>query len=337
MTILELRNSPPPGARTVPTPSAPRTEQPERLPQDAVSLSEVEPVGFKWTALALATLSLFGAGTSMAAAAAAPPAAPAISFSMEALAGALKAQQPSNRLQAEHPTLWDSPLKLGSEGDRVTRFQKYLNHYQKVEATGKYDEATEKAVKAFQKANGLSDDGVAGEMTFGKLWSKLFWEKNIVADLQGSEMASKMPAKVRIVVDVKTQRLYIVDAANGKAVRAYPVSTGSSEFPTPKKDYKITKKTVKPSWYPPASTWAKGSKVTPPGPNNPLGPAHLQLSWSTILIHGVPPASFSTLGRVGASHGCIRMFPQHVWELQGLMKLDTPVKVTSGAGLTVQP
>jgi len=57
-------------------------------------------------------------------------------------------------------------LKNGSKGDDVKKLQEKL----KLTADGAFGLKTEEAVKAWQKANGLKDDGVVGDTT----WSKLF-------------------------------------------------------------------------------------------------------------------------------------------------------------------
>jgi putative chitinase len=59
-------------------------------------------------------------------------------------------------------------LKNGSKGEDVKKLQEKLG----VEAIGTFGPKTEAAVKAWQKANGLKDDGVVGDAT----WSKLFGE-----------------------------------------------------------------------------------------------------------------------------------------------------------------
>jgi putative chitinase len=59
-------------------------------------------------------------------------------------------------------------LKVGSKGDDVKKLQEKLG----VEAIGTFGPKTEAAVKAWQKVNGLKDDGVVGDAT----WSKLFGE-----------------------------------------------------------------------------------------------------------------------------------------------------------------
>ena len=57
-------------------------------------------------------------------------------------------------------------LKNGSKGDDVKKLQEKLG----VEPIGTFGPKTEAAVKSWQKANGLKDDGVVGDDT----WSKLF-------------------------------------------------------------------------------------------------------------------------------------------------------------------
>jgi putative chitinase len=60
-------------------------------------------------------------------------------------------------------------LKNGSKGEDVKKLQVKLG----VEAIGTFGPKTEAAVKAWQKANGLKDDGVVGDAT----WYKMFGSK----------------------------------------------------------------------------------------------------------------------------------------------------------------
>jgi putative chitinase len=64
-------------------------------------------------------------------------------------------------------------LKNGSKGDDVKKLQEKLG----VEAIGTFGPKTEAAVKAWQKTNGLKDDGIVGDAT----WAKLFGESAPVA------------------------------------------------------------------------------------------------------------------------------------------------------------
>lgn len=64
-------------------------------------------------------------------------------------------------------------LRLESKGSDVKKVQIRLKElgYFKEDATSFFGEVTEKAVKAFQKNNGLSQDGVVGKKTFNLLFS----------------------------------------------------------------------------------------------------------------------------------------------------------------------
>ena len=66
----------------------------------------------------------------------------------------------------------DMPLlKKGSTGSEVERLQKILNAKgYKLDVDGSYGSKTESAVKAYQRANGLTADGECGEKT----WTSLF-------------------------------------------------------------------------------------------------------------------------------------------------------------------
>lgn len=58
-------------------------------------------------------------------------------------------------------------LKIGSKGEDVKKLQAKLG----LGADGDFGPGTEKAVKAWQQANGLTADGIVGDGTWGKLFS----------------------------------------------------------------------------------------------------------------------------------------------------------------------
>lgn len=74
-----------------------------------------------------------------------------------------------------------SKLQLGSSGSSVKRLQYALYElkYYDGDITGKFDNATENAVMAFQEVNGLYIDGVAGQDTQRKLFSSSAVPSNI--------------------------------------------------------------------------------------------------------------------------------------------------------------
>ena len=73
-------------------------------------------------------------------------------------------------------------LKLGSTGEDVKKVQRFL----KIEDDGNYGKNTEKKVKAWQKANGLLDDGIVGDET----WYRMFPQVTIVnkTDIDNSNL-----------------------------------------------------------------------------------------------------------------------------------------------------
>ena len=56
-------------------------------------------------------------------------------------------------------------LKLGSKGTAVEKLQNFLG----VPINGNFDESVDKALKTWQKSNGLKDDGIAGPITLKKM------------------------------------------------------------------------------------------------------------------------------------------------------------------------
>lgn len=66
-------------------------------------------------------------------------------------------------------------LKYGSRGDRVKLLQKALNQlgYSAGSADGKFGSGTQRAVVAFQRANGLTADGLAGTKSLKKIEAML--------------------------------------------------------------------------------------------------------------------------------------------------------------------
>ena len=66
-------------------------------------------------------------------------------------------------------------IKLGSKGDDVKKIQKFL----KLAVDGTFGPNTEKKVKEWQKANGLTADGIVGDGT----WNKMFNIHIIIEDV----------------------------------------------------------------------------------------------------------------------------------------------------------
>jgi lipoprotein-anchoring transpeptidase ErfK/SrfK len=123
-------------------------------------------------------------------------------------------------------------------------------------------------------------------------------------------------------VDVDAPNLYLVVDKSEKRLKMYeadtllwqyPISDGTDRYPTPIGNYRIRKLIWNPRWTPPDAAWAR--KYTPKGPGepgNPMKVVKIFFREPAYYIHGT-----GETGRLGdaASHGCIRMDPEHVAEV----------------------
>ena len=137
-----------------------------------------------------------------------------------------------------------------------------------------------------------------------------------------------------VVINLAEYRLYFFPE-NDNVVITYTVGIGRKGWDTPLGQTTIVAKQVNPSWHPTASLRAKASEqgvqipdTFPPGPGNPLGKHVLRLGWPTYLIHGT-----NNSGGVGEriSGGCIRMLPDDIEYLFGLVSVGTVVRVVNEA------
>ena len=139
-----------------------------------------------------------------------------------------------------------------------------------------------------------------------------------------------------VVVNLPEHRLYYyppVKKGERPVVWTYPISTGKMDWKTPIGVTRIVSKQEKPNWYPPATVLAEHEangdplpKVVPPGPDNPLGEHAMRLGipGGAYLIHGTNrPAGVG----MQVTHGCIRMFPEDIAELYGLVPVNTRVNL----------
>ncbi len=139
-----------------------------------------------------------------------------------------------------------------------------------------------------------------------------------------------------LVINLAELRLYQFHEAinNVLSVSTYPVSIGKDdEWETPLSFTRVTSKTAKPNWYPPASIRKEHEenndplpRVVPPGPDNPLGDYKIGLALSGYLIHGtnVPEG----IG-MRVTHGCIRLHPTGIEKLFKSVEVNTPVTIVN--------
>lgn len=135
-----------------------------------------------------------------------------------------------------------------------------------------------------------------------------------------------VPSALRdgIVINIADRTLYLLK--NGAVNASYPVAVGKPPKPeddedwsTPTGRFIITAKTKDPVWKVPQSIQdemeQRGKepiKEMPPGKDNPLGKYAMKTSLSGIVIHSTnAPSSIYSY----ASHGCIRVMPEHMEKL----------------------
>jgi L,D-transpeptidase ErfK/SrfK len=131
------------------------------------------------------------------------------------------------------------------------------------------------------------------------------------------------PEGRQLIVNTGAMRLYYF-VKKATQVYTFPIGMGVLDFKTPSGDFKVVGKKVKPAWHIPKALRGKyGMAVMPPGPDNPLGDFKLTLSWGDYGIHGTSMPW--GVGRL-VSHGCTRMYPEHIKKLFPLVPVGTTVE-----------
>ena len=139
-----------------------------------------------------------------------------------------------------------------------------------------------------------------------------------------------------LVVNIPEMRLYYFRSgprADTTVVQTFPVGLGREEFRTPRGTFRVTGKTVNPTWNVPERIRQEhirerndDRRVIPGGhPDNPLGKYRLELDRTLFRIHGTNiPWGVGML----VSHGCIRLYPEDIERLFPLVPLGTRVELT---------
>jgi L,D-transpeptidase ErfK/SrfK len=135
-----------------------------------------------------------------------------------------------------------------------------------------------------------------------------------------------------IVINLAEMRLYWFPPKGTAATM--PIGIGSEGWASPLGRTTVTRKSVNPTWIPPASVRAEDPDlpaIVPPGPDNPLGSHALYLGWPAIVLHGTNRPY--GIGR-RVSHGCFRLSNAHAERLYReaavgttVLVVDQPVKL----------
>jgi len=128
-----------------------------------------------------------------------------------------------------------------------------------------------------------------------------------------------------ILINIPEMRLYLF-LKKISMVKTFPIGIGVTENFTPVGRFYINEKKIFPTWYIPNSLREKyeGKKSIPPGPDNPLGSHWMGLSIKGYGIHGT---NFPwAVGRL-VTHGCIRLYPEDIFDLYSTVPIGTPVNI----------
>jgi L,D-transpeptidase ErfK/SrfK len=125
-------------------------------------------------------------------------------------------------------------------------------------------------------------------------------------------------------MELNLSRRQVTLMIKGKPFRTYPVAIGRPGWETPVGKYKVRNMMKNPDWINPFT-----GEIIPGGdPDNPLGNRWIGF-WTDgknqIGFHGTP--SRGSIGQA-VSHGCVRMYEEHIEEIFQMIPMDTPIIVT---------
>lgn len=186
------------------------------------------------------------------------------------------------RLVGVHSVRWDVTLAAGSSGGEVTYLQNQLKatSFPASTSDGSFGYATQQAVYAFEKVNGLTRDGVVTPSQMTQ-----------IAVGQRPNARSRGYSKM-INIDISRQVLF--EVRDGRVKRTFPISSGSEQqysqdgethtAHTPRGDFSVTRK-------------IKGEH------HSDLGVLYDPVYfYGGYAIHGSP-----SVPTYPASHGCVRI------------------------------
>jgi L,D-transpeptidase ErfK/SrfK len=153
---------------------------------------------------------------------------------------------------------------------------------------------------------------------------------------QVAVLQEQAPVQRELVLDRRNRHLTVLE--NGRELRRFPVAVGRPGWETPVGRFEVIERVADPSWEHPAT-----GETVPPGPANPLGSRWIGFHRDCLgrsgfngrehlVVEGCVSSGFhgtpnrDSVGQA-VSHGCVRLFDEHVQELFELVQLGTPVTV----------
>lgn len=201
------------------------------------------------------------------------------------------------------PFTYERKLEYGDTGDDVAALQQRLTElgYFDAKVTGGYYRHTRDAVRAFQKNNGLTVDGVAGQDTQAALFAD---PQPVPSWATPRPTATPAPMPYLLEVDLTNQitTAYGLDEAGQYTlvVRQMICSTGTSSYPTPVETVEMPAKRARWGYFPQWDSHAQYLTRI-----DSLNAFHSVLYYSPNE-DDLAVSSYEALG-TPASHGCVRL------------------------------
>ena len=224
-------------------------------------------------------------------------------------------------------TPFPGKVQYGNQGDNVRRIQTRLHQlsYYYGDISGNYLDNTQAAIRAFQRQNGLPQDGVVGEQT----WQALFFDAGAVdASATPKPTPAPTPVPYRVTVDVTNQvtTVYGLDENEdySRMVRQMICSTGTASAPTNPGTYTLNGATARwsyfPKWGTHAQYWTRIDAYN----------AFHSVIYSRPDSMALSTGSYTGLGK-RASNGCIRLMIEDAKWIYNNIGKGTRVIVFEGA------
>ncbi|MDV3351687.1 L,D-transpeptidase [Leptolyngbyaceae cyanobacterium CCMR0082] len=135
---------------------------------------------------------------------------------------------------------------------------------------------------------------------------------------QIDELTDTQTVELVLQLDQRQLHVYRGDTLE----KTFPVAVGKTGWETPTGSFEVSYMLENPGWTNPFT-----GDLMPPGPNNPLGERWIAF-WTDgrneIGFHGTP--NRDSIGQA-ASHGCVRLYNEHIRELYELVTPGTLVTV----------
>lgn len=172
-----------------------------------------------------------------------------------------------------------SSLKPGEQGPSVLALRDRLVRMGYLERSNAktYDAAMVDAVKAFQKAHGLNQDGSAGSSTIEELNTSVEERlKSVLVAMERERWLNKKRGERHILVNIPDFTAKVVDDGRVTFETRSVVGATQSDRPTPEFSDVMTHMVINPSWYVPRSIIV--NEYLPALRNNPNAVSHIEIT-----------------------------------------------------------